>query len=690
MNALRLFAVSALILLSELVFIRYLGTEIPAVGFFKNLLLVAAFLGLGVGLNLKWSVSKALPLAALTALLPTVLVKVSVGRRLVRSYSGLGEGEAVLVGQLPQADQVLGIALLCLAFLMTALPFVFLGRLLGAYFDAYRQSLRAYGWNIVGSLAGTVLFSGLCVLSIPPLMWFGVSSLLLTALVISEFASLGAGRAGLTAALAGLQLVLTIPSAERREVWTPYYKVTLFPMSYNSGLEVGHGLEVNNVWFQESFDMSYLRRREELTEQAAHARNLRFLAPFELARPRSVLVLGSGLGNDTASAVQFGAESVDAVDIDGQIIRLAEEFHPNRPYRDPRVRTVIDDARHYLTATDRTYDLILFGVLEARALFSQFANLRLDNFVYTREGLRAAKERLAPGGVLWINMWVPKVWVLEKFVKLMKEEFRDQFAILHGVGSAHFSFVTSDRLRPEQIAAMTSFVPGVRLIEEDQIRRSGQAVTVPTDDWPYDFFRSRGLPVSYLLLLGALILISLVPLRLAYRELFRVEWGFFFLGAAFLLLETNAVTRIALLAGTTWLVNSAVFAGVLVFILLANWAAAGGHFRRPASLFVCLGLSLLVSFAFPYSRLLSLPNGWAITAGAAVLTWPILFAGMIFSTYLRGASVPSRALGSNVFGAVMGGLAEYFSMLLGNRAMTLVALGLYLLAWHAFRRARVA
>ena len=43
----------------------------------------------------------------------------------------------------------------------------------------------------------------------------------------------------------------------------------------------------------------------------------------------------------------------------------------------------------------------------------------------------------------------------------------------------------------------------------------------------------------------------------------------FFMGAAFLLLETKNVVQFALLFGTTWFVNSLVFAGILLSVLAA-------------------------------------------------------------------------------------------------------------------------
>ncbi|MGZ5061610.1 MAG: hypothetical protein ACXWBL_02890 [Usitatibacter sp.] len=42
----------------------------------------------------------------------------------------------------------------------------------------------------------------------------------------------------------------------------------------------------------------------------------------------------------------------------------------------------------------------------------------------------------------------------------------------------------------------------------------------------------------------------------------RFDWQMFLLGAGFMLLETRAVTELSLLFGSTWVVNTSVFAGV--------------------------------------------------------------------------------------------------------------------------------
>ena len=81
----------------------------------------------------------------------------------------------------------------------------------------------------------------------------------------------------------------------------------------------------------------------------------------------------------------------------------------------------------------------------------------------------------------------------------------------------------------------------------------------------------------------------------------------FFMGAAFLLLETRNVVQFALLFGTTWFVNALVFAGVLLAVLAAvETRAACCGCRAAAVLYALLAASLAVAWAVPLTALLSL------------------------------------------------------------------------------------
>jgi len=63
---------------------------------------------------------------------------------------------------------------------------------------------------------------------------------------------------------------------------------------------------------------------------------------------------------------------------------------------------------------------------------------------------------------------------------------------------------------------------------------------------------------------------------------------------------------------------------------------------------------------------------------ALVLCMPVLFAGIVFIRSFAQAGFASDALGSNLFGALVGGLLESLSFWLGMKSLTLLALGLYL------------
>jgi len=165
----------------------------------------------------------------------------------------------------------------------------------------------------------------------------------------------------------------------------------------------------------------------------------------------------------------------------------------------------------------------------------------------------------------------------------------------------------------------------------------------------------------------------------------RLDLHFFFLGAAFLLLETHSITKASLFFGSTWIVSSVTIAALLLLILLANAVSTRlgerGFRLAYAALFLALGLN----FAIPRRDwFLALPAGMGPLLAALVFTLPAFFAGIIFASSFRRATDLSGALGSNLLGAVPGALLESTSFAVGIRAVVLLAVLLYaasLVAW---------
>jgi len=162
----------------------------------------------------------------------------------------------------------------------------------------------------------------------------------------------------------------------------------------------------------------------------------------------------------------------------------------------------------------------------------------------------------------------------------------------------------------------------------------------------------------------------------------RPNWQMFMLGAGFMLLETKSVVHITLLFGATWLVNSIVFFAILSMILASNLFV---WFAKPVNLrpyYGFLAAVLILNIIIPMSTFLALPGFQRVIASCAMTFIPIFFAGVIFGTLFRASTQPDIDYGSNIAGAVLGGLAESLSLLIGFNSMLIVALAFYLLsAW---------
>ncbi|MCA1686521.1 MAG: hypothetical protein LC745_11220 [Planctomycetia bacterium] len=191
----------------------------------------------------------------------------------------------------------------------------------------------------------------------------------------------------------------------------------------------------------------------------------------------------------------------------------------------------------------------------------------------------------------------------------------------------------------------------------------------PTIPW----FNVRGILV--------MVAVSLVLLR-AFAPSSASHWNgqMFFLGAGFMLLETKGVVHLALLFGSTWVVNSIVFFAILVMILLSNLYVLAARPVRTRLSYGLLFASLAVNLAVPMTGFLALPGPARVVASCSVIFVPIFFAGVIFATAFRDSARPDLDFGSNVGGVVLGGLTEYLSLVVGFNGLLVIACGYYALS----------
>jgi hypothetical protein len=151
----------------------------------------------------------------------------------------------------------------------------------------------------------------------------------------------------------------------------------------------------------------------------------------------------------------------------------------------------------------------------------------------------------------------------------------------------------------------------------------------------------------------------------------------FLLGAGFMLVETKAVVTMALLFGSTWVVNSVVFLAVLTMILLANLWTLRLNATRLWPYYAGLILTLALNVVIPLDFFLGMNRGVQALGASLLVFAPILFAGVIFAGCFKRTKHPDLSFGVNIAGAVLGGLAEYCSMLVGFQYLILIAMLFY-------------
>jgi len=200
-----------------------------------------------------------------------------------------------------------------------------------------------------------------------------------------------------------------------------------------------------------------------------------------------------------------------------------------------------------------------------------------------------------------------------------------------------------------------------------------------TDDWPYIYHRSRSVPRTYLTVSLILLLIALLSTRGSFQPGKSSTWTFFFLGAGFLLLETQLISRLALYFGSTWFVNCVALSAILIVLLLANFVVERTPRRSLLYPYFFLVTSLLAIYFVPFDSFPFDTHVLGIILATAYCV-PLFFAGVIFTETFRRFEHKSSAFGSNIIGAVAGGLAQNLSFIFGLKALLLFGAVFYAFA----------
>jgi SAM-dependent methyltransferase len=651
------FLSSFLVLFSEVALIRWMAAYIRLLSFFSNFILLASFLGIGLGCLLA-------PIRArLFGWFPAILAVLVIGVDRVRLQVVAPTSGVIYFteGAAAQVMPVESTLLLPLLFLVVVALFATMAQRMAREMNA-RRALVGYTLNIAGSLAGVLAFGLLSWLQSPPPAWWGVASVAAVPLLF-----LGAPKerrprvatAVLNLALLATSIGVTYVMA-RGSLWSPYYKIGV----YQAGADTV--IEVNNLFHQSMADVG----EKEYFYQWPYTA---FGDTFD-----DVLVLGAGSGTDVAAALRHGAKHVDAVEIDPVILGLGRDRHPDRPYSDPRVHVVNDDARHYLQVTPKKYDLVVFALIDSLTLQSSFSGVRLESYMFTEESFDSVRDHLKPDGLLVIYNYFRERWLVDRLANTAATAFgKEPHVHVHEARGYLGVLLAGPRvatLRPDVpipdrvIAFGQSHAPSpAHLLQRDT------SIEPASDDWPFLYLRDRRIPSHYAVTLWLILAASLgLVLPGVRRQAGRWSWQCFLLGAGFMLLETKAITQLALLWGSTWVVSSLAISAVLVMALAANLAVSRIEIRRPWLVGSCLLVLLAASALLPIGAVAFASRLAESVCYAFLLFSPIFCAGLLFGSAMKHSTSVSRDFGANLLGAMTGGVAEYLSLIVGYRALAVI------------------
>ena len=671
----RLVLTSATILFVELLLIRWIPANVKYVGFFSNFVLMASFLGIGIGIVLGRNAAR----PVLSPFAPLLL-----GTALLVSGAQLNvavvDGENELIGGLQHTNSadVSIVVLLLVIVLVTALLATLalpLGRLLRSM-----PPLRAYALDIGGSMLGIGGFAAMSFLGLSPTVWFVVVAILLLLMALGEGPTPWSAVGG--AAMAAVVAVSALTVGAGQDVWSPYYRIT---GTDREGRQVSlDPADGDTPWFLsvDGIPHQAMVGSGEAADSALHRQVYQW---FPGRTFDETLIVGAGSGTDTSLALVRGAKHVDAVEIDPQLAQIGIDFHPERVYDDARVTLTVNDGRAFLRATDQRYDLIIFALTDSLTLVSSTGSIRLESFILTAEAMAAARDHLADDGVFVMYNLYREPWLVDKLGRTMAGVFGHRPLV---------RLVTPD-------TAVLAAGPGVAELPGGQPPGSSidrlpevgpPAPRAATDDWPFPYLRTPAIAPYYLIALAFLLAFAAAAVagaaRMTSTPIRRFSPHFFVLGMAFLLLETKSLVSFSLLFGTTWLVNAMSFFAILASVLLAIAVNARLRPRSAVPFYVGLGVAIAVVYLVTPDSLLIEPPELRYTVAAVVAFAPIFFANLVFTYSFKDTQAADMAFASNLLGAMAGGALEYLALLSGFRSLLVLVALLYLLAFLLAKRWR--
>jgi spermidine synthase len=181
---------------------------------------------------------------------------------------------------------------------------------------------------------------------------------------------------------------------------------------------------------------------ESAAEEAVH------YALLEHPAPRRILLIGGGVNGSIAQALKHPTvERIDYVELDPALIDMARQYFPAQSapiVSDPRVQVHYADGRyflrHYPKTPSATFDVIILDVPDPQTA-------QLNRF-YTVEFFRSARDHLAPGGLLALQLRSSEDYIspdLAEFLRCVHHTLRQVFPYVVAIPGETIHFFAATR-----------------------------------------------------------------------------------------------------------------------------------------------------------------------------------------------------------------------------------------------------
>lgn len=326
---------------------------------------------------------------------------------------------------------------LLMLYLLLALPFFFAASTVGLALYRFREHLGSiYAADLGGAGLGSLVIIGL-LFWLPPeqallaLPAIGIAAVIPIALTAEK------PRRNLVFAAAALALLWLAPADWKILQVSPYKELqqllripgtqitdrfsspigtidivenTRVPLRHAPGLSLNAEREPPEQYavFFDAGNMAALTRYNGDPASISYLDLTTAALPYHLHKPEKLLILGAGTGSDILQAKLFDVPSIDAVELNGQLIdRIRNQYaeFSGQIYNDPRIKLHIGEARGFVSASRQRFDLIQIALMDAYGASSAGLYALSENYLYTIEAVQEYLRHLEADGYLALTRW---------------------------------------------------------------------------------------------------------------------------------------------------------------------------------------------------------------------------------------------------------------------------------------------